>query len=89
MSFEITLSAVSDRLAILYLVLSFFNIAVRTFTGKPFHMNLFNLDICLLRRLTILHIRAARKNCDLIQAVFKDHGSKIRKFVYWPVCVGL
>ena len=68
---------------------NFLSIAHRELAGKPFHaMNLEMVEICLLRKNVLLHIRTARQNNDLIQAVLRDQGSKLSwKLVYCPVCV--
>ena len=66
---------------------NFLSIAHRKLAGKPFHaMNLEMVEICLFRKNVLRHIRTARQNNDLIQAVLRDQGSKLWKLVYCPVC---
>ena len=62
-------------------------IAHRKLAGKPFHaMNLEMVEICLFRKNVLLHIRTARQNNDLIQAVLRDQGSKLWNWYTVP-CV--
>ena len=54
----------------------------RKLAGNPFHaMNLEMVEICPFRKNVLLHIRTARQNNDLIQAVLRDQGSKLWEFV--------
>ena len=67
---------------LLCLDFNFLSIAHRKLAGKPFHaMNLEMVEICLFRKNVLLHIRTARQNNDLIQAVLRDQGSKLWKLV--------
>ena len=70
---------------------NFLSIAHRKLARKPFHaINLEMVEICqLFRKNVLLHIRTARQNNDLIQAVLRDQGSKLWKLVYYPVCAVL
>ena len=59
---------------------NFLSIAHGKLAGKPFHaINLEMVEICLFRKNVLLHIRTARQNNDLIQAVSRDQGSKLWK----------
>ena len=56
---------------------NFLSVAHRKLAGKPFHaMNLEMVEICLFRKNVSLHIRTARQNNDLNQAVLRDQGSR-------------
>ena len=69
---------------------NFLIIAHRKLAGKLFHaINLEMVEICLFRKNALLHVRTARQNNDLIQAVLQDQGSKLWKLVYCLVCIVL
>ena len=57
-----------------------------TLVGKPFQdIKRSILLIWLLNSVALEQILEARKNKEFIQEILRLKGSKLEKFVYWPV----